>query len=107
MQEVDISTPALWLHCQEESEIQIPITRVTKTTTLGRHPDCGVHIPSQYVSRVHAEVYFENTRWWIKDRESSNGVYIDNEKTQCAPLTNKCLLQLGKQMSFKVFIDQL
>ena len=101
------SVPALWLHCQPESETQIPITRLSDTSKIGRHPDCDVSIPSQYVSRFHAEIFFENGSWWIQDLDSQNGIFIDGKKTQRGQLPHQSLLQLGRQISFKIFIDHI
>ena len=107
MSDPEIPVPALWLHCQPESDVEIPITRLRQSTKVGRHPDCGLHIPSQYVSRRHARIFFEQGSWWIEDLNSSNGVYIDNEKTTKARLVNACLLQIGRRVTFKVFIDRV
>jgi Nif-specific regulatory protein len=106
MSDPAISIPALWLHCQPESETQIPMRRLRETTRIGRHPDCGVHIPSRYVSRYHAELYFDEGCWWIKDLNSSNGVYINSVKAMEARLTNQSVLKIGQRISFKVFIDR-
>ena len=98
-------TPALWLHCQPGSDVELPITRLTKPTRIGRTSDCELHIPSQYVSRKHAHLFYENGVWWIEDLGSRNGVFVNDKKEQKAVLTNDCLLQLGRQITFKVFID--
>lgn len=107
MSDPEIPVPALWLHCQPGSDVEIPITRLREETTIGRHADCGLRIPSQYVSRHHARVFFEQGYWWVEDLKSSNGVFINKEKAQRARLVNACTLQLGQRVTFKVFIDRV
>ena len=106
MENTEPRVPALWLHCQPESGIVIPITRLTDTTQIGRHPKCGIQVPSDFVSRHHAEIFFKGGSWWVKDLNSRNGVYINNRKTELARLKNASTLQLGRQLTFKVFVDQ-
>ena len=99
--------PAIWLHSQPESETQLPITRRTEKTKMGRHPECDICIDSQFISRFHAELFFNAGTWWVKDLESANGVFVNSERISCAQLNNHYILQLGRRISFKVFVDNL
>lgn len=49
---------------------------------LGRDPLCEYVIldPQNRVSRKHAEVYFDNNEFFIKDLNSTNGTYINGKK---------------------------
>jgi pSer/pThr/pTyr-binding forkhead associated (FHA) protein len=47
---------------------------------LGRSPTAGVTIPSQNVSRRHAEIAWSSGRPWIRDCGSSNGTLVNGEK---------------------------
>jgi pSer/pThr/pTyr-binding forkhead associated (FHA) protein len=51
-----------------------------KTTILGRGADCDLRIPLESCSRHHAEIRIEGDRVFVKDLDSSNGTYINNEK---------------------------
>ena len=43
---------------------------------IGRSMECDVHIANEYVSRIHAEVFFEDGKWWIRDLQSGNGLFV-------------------------------
>ena len=105
--EIPSPAPAIWLHSEPESETQIPITRRTDKTTLGRHPECDICIESQFISRFHAELFFEAGAWWVKDLESANGVFVNSERISRAQLNDQSILKLGRRISFKVFVDKL
>ena len=67
----------------------------TQTFRIGRDESCHVRIQDSAVSRIHAEVFFEKGRWWVRDLNSSNGIYIAGGKIERAPLDEKTKLQLG------------
>jgi hypothetical protein len=52
-------------------------------------------INNEYVSRNHAGVSFENGEWWIRDLNSSNGIYINAKRTQFAVITQPTTIRLG------------
>lgn len=43
---------------------------------IGRLKDCDISIDNSFVSRVHAEVVFENACWSIRDLGSANGLFL-------------------------------
>lgn len=46
-------------------------------TTIGRRPDCDLHIDSPAVSRLHAELLrLENGLWELRDLGSLNGLEV-------------------------------
>lgn len=76
----------------------------TSPFRIGRADDCEVCIKNEYVSRVHAEVVFENGRWWVHDLQSSNGIYLDGGRVERIPITRPLVLWLGiegPQLSFE------
>lgn len=46
---------------------------------LGRNPDCGIVIPITSVSREHAEILRINNRYYIEDKQSRNGTFVNNQ----------------------------
>jgi len=77
----------------------------TSPFRIGRADDCEVCIKNEYVSRVHAEVVFENGRWWVHDLQSSNGIYLDGRREERIPITRPMVLWLGiegPQLSFEL-----
>ncbi|MBI2521125.1 MAG: sigma 54-interacting transcriptional regulator [Bdellovibrio sp.] len=43
---------------------------------LGSDKSLSLHLPDPGISSHHAEVYFENDKWWIKDLDSTNGTFV-------------------------------
>ena len=54
---------------------------------IGRDPGCDIVLPHLSVSRYHAKVSFENGHYYITDKQSTNGVLINNKR-----ITGKQLL---------------
>jgi phosphoserine phosphatase RsbU/P len=46
---------------------------------LGRNPDCGIVIPVTSVSREHAQILRVQGRFFIEDKQSRNGTYVNNQ----------------------------
>lgn len=46
---------------------------------LGRNPDCGIVIPITSVSREHAQILRIQGRYYIEDKQSRNGTYVNNQ----------------------------
>jgi sigma-B regulation protein RsbU (phosphoserine phosphatase) len=55
---------------------------------LGRNPDCDIVIATTSVSREHAQIVRVNNRYYIEDKQSRNGTYVNNQ-----PITTRTLLQ--------------
>lgn len=48
------------------------------------------------VSRPHAEIRFENCKWWVYDLNSTNGIFVDGKKVEQIPLANNTRIILGQ-----------
>jgi serine phosphatase RsbU (regulator of sigma subunit)/pSer/pThr/pTyr-binding forkhead associated (FHA) protein len=46
---------------------------------LGRNPDCGVVIPVTSVSREHAQIVRVSGKYFIEDKQSRNGTFVNNQ----------------------------
>jgi pSer/pThr/pTyr-binding forkhead associated (FHA) protein len=66
-----------------------------KPFRIGRLPDCEVCIDEQHVSRAHAQVAFENGQWWVRDLNSSNGIFVRDQRIQAVPVVQAVTIRLG------------
>jgi len=53
-------------------------------TVIGRHPSCTIRLDDAFVSTEHAQLTWEQGRWWITDLKSTNGTRV-NGKPVTAP----------------------
>ena len=63
--------------------------------TLGRDEKCGVRLVAEGVSRNHAQVIRENTRWLITDLMSKNGTVVNGEKVEQRELVDGDTIKVG------------
>jgi hypothetical protein len=77
----------------------------TRPFRIGRTEECDVCVKDGHVSRIHAEVSFENGRWWIRDLGSTNGLYSLGQRFESACITENLIVRLGiagPEVSFSV-----
>ncbi len=55
-------------------------TLVDKAMTIGRDAEAGVQILDRSASRFHAEVFPVGGMWFVRDLDSKNGTYVNDEK---------------------------
>jgi len=65
-------------------------------TTIGRHPDSTVFLDDVTVSRRHAEVRVEGSRYLVSDVGSLNGTYVNGDRVDVHELAEGDQLQVGK-----------
>src|SRR3954462_4418753 len=46
---------------------------------LGRNPDCAIVIPVTSVSREHAQILKVSGKFFIEDKQSRNGTFVNNQ----------------------------
>ena len=63
--------------------------------TLGRGADCDLVIDRDSVSRMHARVYRTGGRWRVRDLDSTNGSYVNDEQITDSPLKDSDLVKIG------------
>lgn len=61
---------------------------------IGREGPCELRIEDPRISRRHAEVCFEQGRWWLVDCGSRNGTRLDGRLVERAPLPERGCVQL-------------
>ncbi len=64
--------------------------------TIGRSDDCSIQIIEGVVSRLHLEVCLEYNKWWIIDKQSSNGTFLNGDKINKIEIKNSTSIELGK-----------
>jgi hypothetical protein len=69
--------------------------RFTKPFRIGRVDECEVCIPDEHVSRSHVEVTFEAGQWWIRDLNSSNGIFVGQQRISSLPVRKAANIKLG------------
>ena len=62
---------------------------------IGRLDDCAVCIADEHVSRAHAEISFEEGAWCIRDLNSSNGIYVGDQKFKLITVVESVAVRLG------------
>lgn len=62
---------------------------------IGRIEECGLCVKSEYVSRHHAEVSFENGAWLVRDSRSANGLFVDGERVTEIRVAPAVVFRLG------------
>src|SRR5579864_279950 len=66
------------------------------TVSIGRAADCDVCLESPAVSRVHALILRSGSRFFVEDKGSSNGTFLNGERIgRREPLTEEDTLQIG------------
>jgi pSer/pThr/pTyr-binding forkhead associated (FHA) protein len=71
-----------------------------ESVLIGRDPSNDLVFESPTVSRLHAAVTFRDRRWWIEDRGSYNGTYLNGARVHPGvpmPLRHADQIQLGSQ----------
>jgi hypothetical protein len=53
-------------------------------TTIGRNADNVIALDEPFVSGSHAELTLEQDRWWLHDRGSRNGTFVNGDRVESA-----------------------
>ena len=65
-------------------------------TTAGRSPESDVFLDDVTVSRSHAEIRREGAEFFIHDKGSLNGTYVNRERVDATRLASGDEVQIGK-----------
>ena len=69
-----------------------------KENLLGRDWQCLIVLNDPQCSRVHAEVYRNEDGWWVRDRESSNGTYVNGQIANHARMMEGTEIRIGASL---------
>lgn len=76
-------------------QIGIEFDLTGKPLTIGRSPRCDVFLNDMTVSRAHALLEAHGPRFVIRDQNSFNGVWVNNENITERILENGDVIQIG------------
>lgn len=62
---------------------------------IGRGKDQDVHLDDPNVSRGHAVIYYREHRYWIEDRNSTNGLWLNGRRVDKAVLHDGDIVRVG------------
>lgn len=78
----------------EDGQVQtFPVRQ--PVTTIGRARDNHICLPDKSVSGHHCEIYTRGGQFFIRDLGSTNGIFINDQKTSDAPVNNGDKIKLG------------
>ena len=83
----------IWLTFPDGKEHELE-----KTLTIGRGPDNDLTLDSTAVSRTHAALVFRENRWYVEDRGSYNGTFLNGTRVNPGtplPLRHADRIELG------------
>jgi len=79
------------------------IHTLAPVTKIGRDPaQSDIVISELIVSKLHCIIFFQGEHFFIKDNDSTNGVYVNNEKVAEQELKNGDTILLGKKGTVKL-----
>lgn len=70
--------------------------RFTESFQIGRGRESEIRIKNEIVSRPHAEIRFEDGKWWLHDLSSTNGIFVEDKRVDKVLLTNNTRINLGQ-----------
>ena len=71
----------------------------SKPRIIGREPpDTGIHIDDSEASRCHAEVVMRGDECVVRDLDSTNGLYVNNQRIQTRVLVRNDVIKVGRSL---------
>ena len=69
--------------------------RFSRPFQIGRERECDVPIDDPSVSRRHALVSFGNGQWKVRDQQSGNGIFVEDDRVESASIDSSLTVRLG------------
>ncbi|MCX7666204.1 MAG: sigma 54-interacting transcriptional regulator [Gemmataceae bacterium] len=91
-------SPAAYLVAYRQDGQPGDVTALHRGTiyTLGRAPKNRILLPDDSCSRQHAEIFFADGEWYVRDLNSRNGTKLNNQVVRKdQPLENRDRLEFG------------
>lgn len=86
-------TPALRVISGPQGELVLPLTK--NNMTIGRSPNSDIFLNDRTVSREHAVISKNGDVYQIADKNSYNGLWINNNNVSVSNVKNGDLIQIG------------
>ena len=71
------------------------VFRFSQTFQIGRDQGCELRLDDVHVSRKHVEVAFRKGRWRVCDLKSANGIFVNGQRVDSAPVDDMVTMTLG------------
>jgi len=65
-------------------------------TRVGRHPESDIFLDDVTVSRRHADIQRREDKFYVQDKGSLNGTYVNRQRVDETPLASGDEQQIGK-----------
>src|SRR5271155_5869837 len=75
----------------------VPISLESLPFRIGRHSKANFMIPSQQISKEHAEISQCGDHFQIRDLDSTNGTFVNGQPITLAPLENNDIVHLAHE----------
>lgn len=62
---------------------------------IGRSTDCAIQLVDPLCSRVHAILVQDEKHWWVRDRNSRNGTFVNGRAIREAMVRERDLVRVG------------
>ena len=93
---VEESAPArATLNVVRGPQVGISFALTGEPVTIGRSPQCTIFLNDMTVSRMHATIEQENGCYVIRDANSFNGVWVNNDSVKARALRPGDFIQIG------------
>ena len=64
--------------------------------TIGRNPNCDIHIDNLGVSKRHARIFKQDGEYVVEDLNSTNGTYVNDKRVARAIINDHDEIHIGK-----------
>lgn len=89
-----------WALPEEQGTVLFAGTKIT----IGRGIDCDLRLCGSNVSRLHAEAVKQGAIWTLRDRQSTNGTYLNGRRVEDGLLMEGSVVRIG---SFVGLVDRM
>lgn len=70
--------PRINLTLYQPNHAPVDLSFDVDSVSMGRAADCTIPIKDRFLSRHHAELFFSDSSWYVRDSGSANGTYVNS-----------------------------
>ena len=82
--------------------VQLPLSEDAEPITIGRNPGSSIYSKESTVSRNHGRIGFDGATFYMKDLGSSNGTFINGERTTRTAVAAGDVVRCGEVLEIHV-----